>query len=418
MLQTAALPTGHADLVTDVAYDFYGERIATGSADQKIKVWRKDSKGSGWELEAEWKAHDAPILRLTWSHPEFGNLLASCSYDRTVRIWEEVGPAGGASMVNGNSGGQRRWAERALLNEARGSVRGVEFGPNAFGLKLASISTDATLRIYTSISPTLTEWQLTNSISVPSLINTSSSANPTDGDSGISGIAGQSSQNSSTNSNSGSVAGGSGFQQSSGTGPGAGLINPGKGNEALGGWTVSWCKEKWWGSVLAVSSGHSGIIKIVSLSSSPPSALLILPPPSNNTSHPQQPTQKHNSLGAQAITSLSWAASCGRSYHLIASGHRDGTVRVWKIKPADGAGSGGNASWSASVMGEWGLGEATIGRVEWNTTGSILSVASEEGKVRLYKATYAGKWECMGTFSAEAPQEDGNDDGADAMIQE
>jgi hypothetical protein len=49
---------------------------------------------------------------------------------------------------------------------------------------------------------------------------------------------------------------------------------------------------------------------------------------------------------------------------LIASGHRDGTVRVWKIKPADGAGTGGNASWSASVMGEWGLGEATIGRVE------------------------------------------------------
>jgi hypothetical protein len=41
-----------------------------------------------------------------------------------------------------------------------------------------------------------------------------------------------------------------------------GLINPGKGNEALGGWTVSWCKEKWWGSILAVSSGHSGIIKV------------------------------------------------------------------------------------------------------------------------------------------------------------
>lgn len=27
-----------------------------GSADQKIKIWRKDSKArSGWELEAEWK---------------------------------------------------------------------------------------------------------------------------------------------------------------------------------------------------------------------------------------------------------------------------------------------------------------------------------------------------------------------------
>ena len=43
------------------------------------------------------------------------------------------------------------------------------------------------------------------------------------------------------------------------------MANPGKGNEALGGWTVSWCKEKWWGSVLAVSSGHSGIIKVSTL---------------------------------------------------------------------------------------------------------------------------------------------------------
>lgn len=56
---------------------------------------------------------------------------------------------------------------------------------------------------------------------------------------------------------------------------------------------------------------------------------------------------------------------------MIASGHRDGTVRVWKVRPADisgqgsGSGSGGvNANWSASVMGEWGLGDATIGRVE------------------------------------------------------
>lgn len=172
-----------------------------------------------------------------------------------------------------------------MLNEARGSVRGVEFGPNAFGLKLvsftstfatsihhlespsgrqcangrshqASISTDATLRIYTSISPTLTDWQVTNSISVPSLVSTSSN-NPADGDSSAIYLPGQQPSGASS-STSGSV-GGSGFQQSL---SGAGVPNPGKGNEALGGWTVSWCKEKWWGSVLAVSSGHSGIIKV------------------------------------------------------------------------------------------------------------------------------------------------------------
>lgn len=32
----------------------------------------------------------------------------------------------------------RRWIERGLLTDAKGSVRCVEFGPSAFGLKLVS----------------------------------------------------------------------------------------------------------------------------------------------------------------------------------------------------------------------------------------------------------------------------------------
>jgi len=35
-----------------------------------------------------------------------------------------------------------------------------------------------------------------------------------------------------------------------------------------------------------------------------------------------------------ATTSISWAPSCGRSFHLIATGSRDGRVRIWKIRPS------------------------------------------------------------------------------------
>lgn len=31
------------------------------------------------------------MWRVTWAHPEFGQVLATCSFDRTVAIWEEHG---------------------------------------------------------------------------------------------------------------------------------------------------------------------------------------------------------------------------------------------------------------------------------------------------------------------------------------
>ena len=57
-----------------------------------------------------------------------------------------------------------------------------------------------------------------------------------------------------------------------------------------------------------------------------------------------------------AITSVSWAPSCGRSYHLIATGSRDGHVRIWKVKPGsdeldDGLEDVEDAKWTPhSVM--------------------------------------------------------------------
>jgi len=81
------------------------------------------------------------VTKLSWAHPEFGSVLASSSFDRTVKIWEEI-PADNADQPqeNGNSavasGPGTRWTERAVLADAKGSVRAVEFAPHQFGLKL------------------------------------------------------------------------------------------------------------------------------------------------------------------------------------------------------------------------------------------------------------------------------------------
>eukprot|EP00761_Pharyngomonas_kirbyi_P013569 gb/GECH01013598.1/.p1 GENE.gb/GECH01013598.1/~~gb/GECH01013598.1/.p1 ORF type:complete len:509 (+),score=132.06 gb/GECH01013598.1/:1-1527(+) len=77
----------HKDFIHDVAFDFYGRRIATCSSDQCLSVW--DYEGGEWRLHYQWKAHKGSVWRVAWAHPEYGQILASCSYDRSVVIWEE-----------------------------------------------------------------------------------------------------------------------------------------------------------------------------------------------------------------------------------------------------------------------------------------------------------------------------------------
>ncbi|CAG8463779.1 6194_t:CDS:2 [Ambispora leptoticha] len=139
-MATQTIDTGHEDLIHDVAYDFYGKRLATCSSDQRIKVWEYNVKTNIWETVDTWKAHDCSILKVTWAHPEFGQVLASCSFDRSVRIWEEQ------ENEPRNSG--RRFVLRARIQDSLKYIQDIEFAPNVLGLKLAACAADGIVRIY------------------------------------------------------------------------------------------------------------------------------------------------------------------------------------------------------------------------------------------------------------------------------
>lgn len=53
-------------------------------------MWDQDNQGN-WKLTAAWKAHSGSVWKVTWAHPEFGQVLATCSFDRTAAVWEEIG---------------------------------------------------------------------------------------------------------------------------------------------------------------------------------------------------------------------------------------------------------------------------------------------------------------------------------------
>lgn len=108
MFRSTTIFPDHKDLIHDASFDYHSKRIATCSSDQSVKVWDQNEKGQ-WFCSYSWKVrssspppfqhycrprlqtHSGSVWRVTWAHPEFGKILATCSFDRTIAIWEENG---------------------------------------------------------------------------------------------------------------------------------------------------------------------------------------------------------------------------------------------------------------------------------------------------------------------------------------
>ncbi len=99
--------TGHMDMVHDIQFDYYGRRVASCSSDRTIKIF--DVAGGQPRQLADLVGHEGPVWAVSWGHPKFGTLLASCSYDHRVIVWKETQEAvwtqvlwlwGGMSVVD------------------------------------------------------------------------------------------------------------------------------------------------------------------------------------------------------------------------------------------------------------------------------------------------------------------------------
>ena len=147
--------------IHDIVFDFYGKRFATCSTDSKIQIWSRDennSKETNWNAIDIADCHNGCIWRLSWSHPEYGSLIASCSEDRTVKIWEEqTGVTSSDSTNNSNS----KWLLKATLSDSKKAVNDVKFAPRHLGLKVATASADGLVRVYEASDVfSLNYWQL------------------------------------------------------------------------------------------------------------------------------------------------------------------------------------------------------------------------------------------------------------------
>lgn len=134
------IATNHKDLIHDVAYDHHGKRMATSSCDQYIKIW--DLVDGEWRCSTSVKAHSGVVWKVIWAYPEFGQVIATCSNDKTVAIWEEL------TNEEGVGGEGRQWMKKGNLVDSKSPMLDIKFAPKHLGLKLAMVSSDGHVCIY------------------------------------------------------------------------------------------------------------------------------------------------------------------------------------------------------------------------------------------------------------------------------
>ncbi|CAZ82830.1 unnamed protein product [Tuber melanosporum] len=313
--------TGHDDLVHDVAYDYYGRRMATVSSDQKLKVFDLSDDGE-WVLSESIRAHEASITRVIWGPPEHGQIIATCSYDRMVRIWEEQ-----------EMGSTLRWKRQfQMTSEKRTAIYDISFPPatastasgTSTGLKIAFISTDGIIHIYECREPQdLTHWipmEAIDTLPTPPM------------------------------------------------------------KEIEVSFCIDFCPSRWSGEQLVVGAmdkvqvyrvGHDTV-----------------------RLRPVEELKGHRGL----VRDVSWAAGMGRSYHLIATGCKDGHVRIFKLTASPGHLSEG---WSVELIADFDDHHSDVWRVSWNATGTVLSSAGDDGTIRLWKAAFSGEFQCLSVIASQ-----------------
>jgi nucleoporin SEH1 len=67
----------------------------------------------------------------------------------------------------------------------------------------------------------------------------------------------------------------------------------------------------------------------------------------------------------------------------------------------EASGDGEDGQWTASVVADFDQHKSAVGRVEWNITGTVLSSAGNDGRIRLWKATSGNVWRPAGSIGVE-----------------
>jgi len=73
------------EVVYDMSFDWFGKRLAVITGDRKIKIYVKNNEGN-FVIDSEFTGHSGPIWRVKWAHPDFGSVIATCTFSIIKRF--------------------------------------------------------------------------------------------------------------------------------------------------------------------------------------------------------------------------------------------------------------------------------------------------------------------------------------------
>lgn len=141
-MSIVSVPTHHVDVIHDSQFDYYGQLLATCSSDKTVKIFSVNSGDAEPTLEANLVGHEGPVWMVAWAHPRFGQILASCSYDNRTIIWINRAPR----QANGTV--LHQWRPAHVVSSSS-SVNGICWAPHEFGLMLATANSDGSVGVST-----------------------------------------------------------------------------------------------------------------------------------------------------------------------------------------------------------------------------------------------------------------------------